>query len=201
MVYNSDFAQNFIPEYDELIHNSLIRVGKEHEYIVADTGEQDDAKIRSYRILFANAIRFVISSYAPSWLRTEVVLAQAAVLEAGWAFLPSDFLIFFNDKTQQGYQSSSMQIFKDGRKIFPFFAEMKIVYLRQPNIPGDLTPRSLEFIELRFLKTCTMLDQDWISKSQMINVEYAQAEAAYRHELSAITVPASLRSRSGHNSW
>jgi len=148
--------------YDDAIVESLMRVGREAEYLPGDD-IGDDNRIKRYRKLYTSALEFVAGELRDNLLIKSYLVVQMGDLPDGWGYLPLDFIMF--ESRGAAYEVSLAE--SNGRKIIKAVGQ-NIKYIAMPEYVHSLYYNLKEAIMYKFLSNCVLIDTNFSQYAPMI---------------------------------
>ena len=140
--------------YSALIRQALSEINRGEEYADDDEGRKND-----YNMLFLDALEVIIGRSADIFCTHSAKLQQGVGLSEGMAYLPNDFLAFY-DKNQSHLNSVFAD--EDGRP-YSSVAGQAIHYVRMPKHINELPIFVREAVKLQFLSKCEMRDAGFLA--------------------------------------
>lgn len=178
-------SDTFAPAYDSIIEKALMLVNKDQEY-TATTESLDQGRKRAYRIIFKDSLDLLVARSAVFWAATNVKLTQAIDLEEGWAYLPNDFLTFYDPVSHKTVTSPYIR-YKNNRGIVQKAGQI-ISYLRVPLEIDDFPIVFVEALKMQFLRNCIMLDVGFQALAPFIEDKWRVAISGLDKEINNILI-------------
>ena len=169
MSYNSASMDNFAPAYDIIIERALMLVNKDQEY-TANSESLDQGRKRTYRLIFVDSLALLVTRSAVFWAATNVRLNQAIDLDKGWAYLPNDFLTFYDPVSHKAISTPDI-VYKNNHAIIAKAGE-SINYLRLPLEIDEFPIVFVDALKYLFLRNCIMLDVGFQALGPLIEEKY-----------------------------